>query len=620
MQLRTKLVFLVASAGLLFLLSIGVYFFLQAPLEAMNREVGVFREVERATAMLQVESNRLTAASLGEQAKSFLAAQERYRKALAAVDGVKALVAASPEMADAVQSVKKLGVLADEGLQGVSGALDDVLKSGTDAGQNAGSETWAQLAKEAYSGQLKNSNAVDYYLNNLMDRVGMLNQVLSVTRDVVAAKDLVISNGIAAIKVSSTGVGLAVIFLTLIAALLLSSLMAQSLSKAFHKLGSTVALVGGGNLRLRLGSQRKDELGTLGRDIDTLLESLTVAFRRIQGASAENLQVKDQLAASVSTATASAVQIEANSESILGQLNRAEERIQASQKDLNQVVGLLEAFLVRLEAQTVSVGTTTRAVNDLAEGISSVTELSHQNRQAVEALLAESDRGREVFEHSFSKVGEINDSVAAIQDLVGTIAEIAGQTNILALNAAIEAAHAGEAGKGFAVVADEISKLAAASAASSGQIAETIRDVVTKIHEAGATRDETLGAFAAIGTQIERVSVQGRGIYDASLQMNENTKSIHEAMGILSSNSTETNQEAGRIGAVATQLADTLGQVGRISHEVVSNIGEITTGLGEISRTVSEVADQAERLGRVGEVLDQAVNAFQTEEAAPPAV
>jgi len=164
-------------------------------------------------------------------------------------------------------------------------------------------------------------------------------------------------------------------------------------------------------------------------------------------------------------------------------------------------------------------------------------------------------------------------------------------------------------------VADEISKLASASAESSALIATTIKDVVAKIREAGATRVETLGAFEAIGTQIGRVSDRSQGIDEEADHMNQGTHRIREVMETLANGSDDTTKEANRIGTVATNVGEALSQVGRISHEVVSNIGEITQGLGEITRTVNEVANQADRLARAGEALDQAVNAFQTEEA-----
>lgn len=121
--------------------------------------------------------------------------------------------------------------------------------------------------------------------------------------------------------------------------------------------------------------------------------------------------------------------------------------------------------------------------------------------------------------HAHDSVAQLNQSSAAIGDVVNLIQDLTEQTNLLALNATIEAARAGEFGRGFAVVAGEVKELANQTAKATKDIRKSIEqiqlnmaDVVSAIqvitNHVGDVSSNTLG----VASSVEQQSVLMQGL------------------------------------------------------------------------------------------------------------
>lgn len=70
------------------------------------------------------------------------------------------------------------------------------------------------------------------------------------------------------------------------------------------------------------------------------------------------------------------------------------------------------------------------------------------------------------------------DAKQSAQDAVDRIDQISRTVRLIALNAAVEAARAGEAGRGFSVIAQEIKALSEATEMASGDVRDSLEDIV----------------------------------------------------------------------------------------------------------------------------------------------
>jgi methyl-accepting chemotaxis protein len=177
-------------------------------------------------------------------------------------------------------------------------------------------------------------------------------------------------------------------------------------------------------------------------------------------------------------------------------------------------------------------------------------------------------------------LGSRSDQIGAI---IGTIEDIADQTNLLALNAAIEAARAGEQGRGFAVVADEVRALAERTTRATREISEMIK----------AIQKETKGAVAAMEEGVTEV-VKGT---EHSVKSGQALEQILERVN-------DVTMQINQIAIAAEQQTTTTG-------EITSNIQKITNVVQQTARGITETVSAAATLSLQAEELQRLVRQFK---------
>ena len=338
---------------------------------------------------------------------------------------------------------------------------------------------------------------------------------------------------------------------------LLGILIARRLTRRLGLLSTAMSRVAEKDLTSRVTVQGNDELGDMGTTFNDMMTGMEEMVKSIQLA-------------------------------VLSLTDKSKELLFGAEimaKDADEVAG--QAGTVATAGEEMAATSTEIANNCImaAESSQIANQTALTGAEVIERTVQVMRRIADKVKESALTVEGLGSRSDQIGAIVGTIEDIADQTNLLALNAAIEAARAGEHGRGFAVVADEVRALAERTTRATKEIGEMIKSI----------QQETKGA----------VNTMEDGVREVETGTSEAGKSGEALAEIL--------QQINTVSLQVSQIATAAEQQTATTSEISGNILQITTVTQETAELAKTSTQAAGDLVQLAENLQSDCRKFITE-------
>lgn len=367
-------------------------------------------------------------------------------------------------------------------------------------------------------------------------------------------------------------------------ALLMNFLVVLPLKKTvaeIHRI-ARYDLTEGDMANVRSMTTRKDEIGSISRNIVLMFDNLRSIVRQIE-------QSSTMVSGNAGTLADQTRQLKRSSDEISATMNDLSNAAMSQAGDTTtsaNEVAKLDGLIVRNLSDT----------ENLRHNADEMDQVKNSGLAAIKDLIEKTARSRESIAIVRTAMQQNNEQAQKIEATSQKINDIADQTNLLSLNAAIEAARAGDAGRGFAVVAEEIRGLAEETNSLTGEIGTIIQELLQKTADATQNMESMEKIFEE----------QERSVGETK----ENFIQIEQCLGSVQS-SVNTLYESGNDMTGSKEIiVQMIEGISAVSQENAAGSEEVLAAVETQDSVITEITGMTQNLSAVAEELMEQAHKF----------
>ncbi|MFC0216208.1 methyl-accepting chemotaxis protein [Paenibacillus chartarius] len=375
--------------------------------------------------------------------------------------------------------------------------------------------------------------------------------------------------------------GIIVVIVTVIVAFILN----RSFMGPLHQLQHAVSRIAAGDLRHKIRSARRDELGQLSNHFDAMIDQVRSMINGTQ-----------QIALSVAEHSDSFRRFSGMTAAANAEIVRTIDDISRGASTQAEYAERSASVISGLEEEIIDISASTDLMLNMSHEASSHTE---HGTKSVRELQNSASQAQLVLDRVMSEMNHLKASSQQIGTISKTITEISTQTHVLALNAAIEAARAGVHGRGFSVIAEEVRKLAEETSRSSKSIAAIISSLQNQMIELQSAVQHASQASSEQTHKVNDTIAAFDTIFASMGQLAEQIHHIH-----LKIDSVKSKNE---------DLVAVVQQVAAVAEETAASVQEVGSTSIEQDNAIRKIAKESEEIHMLSQQLFNEISKFRIE-------